>query len=99
MIIAHVQLQYFLPRPAAGVGDVDADCQLIARQQMIGAKSQIAVAKCGVGKAVAEREQRLDQFLIVVAIADEDALAIADPAVLAWVVNTRWVVLQRTGEG
>src|SRR6266700_5860319 len=41
-----------------------------------------------------ERKQRLDLLLVVVAIADEDALAVPDSAVLARVVDEGRVVLQ-----
>src|SRR5216684_5913473 len=46
-----------------------------------------------------ERKKRLDLLLVVVAIADEDALAVPDSAVLARVVDEGRVVLQAYWEG
>ena len=73
--------------------NIDADFYFIPGFGFSGADLKTAVFKTGIGKPVPEGEQRLHVFRVVMAVADEDALAVNHLIVSAGVVGKGGVIL------
>src|SRR5947209_5374462 len=97
--ISYIELDHLFACIATRVGDIDRDVQRVIRTDFLSTQRKRAVAERCVGKTEAEREQRRNFLLLVVAIADKQSLAVVDPPVLARVVKIGRIILQTSGEG
>ena len=99
LLVADIELDDSLARDRAGVGHVHGDGEGILIRQGLPVHGHIAEGERRVGEAVAEREIHGQLLLVVVAVADENALGIGDHAVLAREIQVGGVVLEADRPG
>src|SRR5437879_5808530 len=92
--IAHIELYDLFTGSLACIGDVQRDLEAGVGAYRPGACLQWTIGEAGVREAIAKWEEGCDLLFIVIAIANEEPLAIMYFPVLAGIVDIGRVVLQ-----
>ena len=82
-VAADIDLQHRRAGPVAGVGQPPAQRHPPAAGEAARVRREVGELEAGVAEPVPEREERRDAGAVVVAVADEEPLGVAHPAVAA----------------